>query len=231
MLNFKWTSARVGVPLAQVRESAITSSRHVLQQWEIKKGKSEVSSITFIGWALFSTCGNLVVTRASNPLVASLPTILDLVLRWMNIIILPQSRISSSSAEILYSGGFSSSTISEFFHSYGILPQLRNSSTIADFLLFSAVYLKSDWSSGQSSEIRIPLSWVVFRVWWIILNSSCVSPTSHMVMFLCEATRFYLAILFQKTMFSATPPGNLTSSRCPVWDLCSSWWRVSRVSW
>ena len=110
MLNFKWTSARVGVPLAQVRESAITSSRHVLQQWEIKNGKSEVSSITFIGWALFSTCGNLVVTRASNPLVASLPTILDLVLRWMNIIILPQSRISSSSAEILYSGGFSSST-------------------------------------------------------------------------------------------------------------------------
>ena len=119
MLNFKWTSARVGVPLAQVRESAITSSRHVLQQWEIKNGKSEVSSITFIGWALFSTCGNLVVTRASNPLVASLPTILDLVLRWMNIIILPQSRISSSSAEILYSGGFSSSTITEFFHNCG----------------------------------------------------------------------------------------------------------------
>ena len=75
------------------------------------------------------------------------------------------------------------------FHNYGILPQLRNSSTTTEFFhncgfsSFSSAYLKSDWSSGQGSAIRIPLRSVVFRVWWTILDQ--VPAFHQQVMCLC----------------------------------------------
>ena len=129
------------------------------------------------------------------------------------------------------------------FLNYGILPQSRNSSTITEFFhncgfsSFSVVYLKSDWSSGQGSAIRIQLGPVVFRVWWTILDR--VPAFHQQVMCFC----FYVKRLdstwqfhsrkpcsLQFWLWSMNPPGNPISWRCPVWDRCLSWWRGSRES-
>ena len=57
---------RPQVELAQVRHSAVRSTRDVLQRSKIEIWKHNVSRTTFFWWAVFSSSENLTLTNASK---------------------------------------------------------------------------------------------------------------------------------------------------------------------